>query len=72
MNKGKLETWKIQTEFGTILKCTPNHKLYTLNGWMTVADIVANNEQVILYKTGISELLNPPKIMWPEKRSGNI
>ena len=67
VNKGKLETWKIQTEFGTILKCTPNHKLYTLNGWMTVADIVANNEQVILYKTGISELLNPPKIMWPEK-----
>nr|DAI63688.1 MAG TPA: large terminase protein [Caudoviricetes sp.] len=67
VNKGKLETWKIQTEYGTILKCTPNHKLYTLNGWMSVRDIIEKGEQVILYKTGLSELQNPPKIMWPDK-----
>lgn len=67
VNKGKLETWKIRTEFGTILKCTPNHKLYTLKGWMSVKDIVESGERVILYKTGISELKDPPKIMWPDK-----
>lgn len=67
VNKGKLETWKIQSEYGTTLKCTPNHKLYTLKGWMTVKEIVETGEQVILYKTGLSELLDPPKIKWPEK-----
>ena len=67
VNKGKLETWKIQSEYGTILKCTPNHKLYTLKGWMSVKDIIENDEKVILYKTGLSELIDPPKIMWPEK-----
>ena len=62
VNKGRLETWKIQTEYGTTLKCTPNHKLYTLNGWMTVKDIVEKGEQVILYKTGLSELLELPRV----------
>lgn len=67
VNKGRLETWKIQTEFGTTLKCTPDHKLYTLNGFMSVRDIIEKDEQVILYKTGLSELIEPPKIKWPEK-----
>ena len=67
VNKGKLETWKIQTEYGTTLNCTPNHKLYTLHGWMPVKDIIEKKEKVILYKTGLSELLEPPRIMWPEK-----
>lgn len=67
VNKGKLETWKVQTNPGTTLNCTPNHKLYTLQGWMSVKDIVEKGEKVILYKTGLSELQEPPKIMWPEK-----
>lgn len=67
VNKGKLETWKVQTNPGTTLNCTPNHKLYTLHGWMSVKDIVEKGEKVILYKTGLSELQEPPKIMWPEK-----
>lgn len=67
VNKGRLETWKIRTKFGTVLKCTPNHKLYTLKGWMSVRDIVENGEEVILYKTGISELVKPPHIEWPKK-----
>lgn len=67
VNKGKLETWKIKTEYGTLLRCTPNHKLYTLKGWMSVKEIIETGEQVILYKTGLSELQDPPKIMWPEK-----
>lgn len=67
VNKGKLETWKVQTNHGTTLNCTPNHKLYTLQGWMSVKDIVEKGEKVILYKTGLSELQEPPKIMWPEK-----
>lgn len=72
VNKGKLETWKIQTEYGTTLKCTPAHKLYTLNGWRSVKDIIENDEQVILYKTGLSELKDPPKIMWPEKEEWKL
>lgn len=67
VNKGKLETWKIQTKYGTTLNCTPNHKLYTLHGWMSVKDIIEKKEKVILYKTGLSELQKPPRIMWPEK-----
>lgn len=67
VNKGKLETWKIKTEFGTTLKCTPDHKLFTLKGWMSVRDIIKNNEKVILYKTGLSEIKTPPKITIPEK-----
>ena len=72
VNKGRLETWKIQTEYGTTLKCTPAHKLYTLNGWRSVKDIIDNDEQVILYKTGLSELKDPPKIMWPEKEEWKL
>ena len=67
VNKGKLETWKIQTKYGTTLNCTPNHKLYTLHGWMSVKNIIEKKEKVILYKTGLSELQEPPRIMWPEK-----
>lgn len=67
VNKGKLETWKIQTKYGTTLNCTPNHKLYTLHGWMSVKGIIEKKEKVILYKTGLSELQEPPRIMWPEK-----
>ena len=67
VNKGKLETWKIQTKYGTTLNCTPNHKLYTSHGWMSVKDIIEKKEKVILYKTGLSELQEPPRIMWPEK-----
>ena len=67
VNKGKLETWKIKNKFGTTEKCTPDHKLYTLKGWMSVRDIIDKNESVILYKTGISEIQSPPKIKWPKK-----
>lgn len=67
VNKGKLETWKVKSECGTVLNCTPNHKLYTLKGWMSVKDIIEQGEQAILYKTGISEIQSPPKIKWPEK-----
>lgn len=67
VNKGRLETWKIKTKFGTTLKCTPDHKLYTLKGWMSVRDIVKTHEPVILYKTGISEIIEPPSIKWPDK-----
>lgn len=67
VNKGRLETWKVKTKYGNTLKCTPNHKLYTLNGFMTVKDIIEKGEEVILYKTGISEIEIPPSIKWPDK-----
>lgn len=67
VNKGRLETWKVKTKYGNTLKCTPNHKLYTLNGFMTVKDIIEKGEEVILYKTGISEIETPPSIKWPDK-----
>ena len=72
VNKGKLETWKIKTRFGTTLKCTPNHKLYTPEGWMTVDDIVKGNKDVILFRSGLSELVNPPAISVPKKEIFSI
>ena len=66
VNKGRLETWRIKTEFGNTLRCTPDHKLYTLKGFMSVRDIIEKGEQVILYKTGLSELKDPPKITKPD------
>lgn len=67
VNKGRLETWKVKTSYGNTLKCTPNHKLYTLKGFMTVREIIETGEEVILYKTGISDIKSPPVIKWPKK-----
>lgn len=67
VNKGKLETWEIENRFGDRLKCTPNHKLLTSQGWKPVKEIIEKNLKVIIYKSGLDELLplpvtTPPKV----------
>lgn len=66
LNKGLLETWEIENDRGRILKCTPQHKLYTIRGWMPVKDILEKDIEAIFYDTGVNDLLEnlitePPK-----------
>jgi len=49
VNKGVLETWEIETGEGKILKCTPQHKLLTLQGWWPVEDIILEGIPIITY-----------------------
>lgn len=66
VNKGQLETWEIQNKFGGILKCTPNHRLLTSEGWATVKDIIENDKYIITYDTGVGELEEPPITIPPK------
>lgn len=72
VNKGKLKTWKIKTSKGTILKCTPAHKLLTTQGWKPVKEIVEKDLRVIEYDLGLEDLekipiTTPPKeVIWKE------
>ena len=67
VNKGKLLTWKIRTSRGTILKCTPHHKLLTTWGWKPVKEILENNLNVIEYDLGIDSLKKNKTTIPPEK-----
>ena len=67
VNKGRLETWEVQNKFGDTLKCTPNHKLLTSNGWKSTKEIIVGNLNIITYDSGINNLESfpitlPPKI----------
>lgn len=44
---GKCPTKKIKTNFGFEIECTPNHKLWTLNGWKR-ADKFKAGDQILL------------------------
>lgn len=50
INKGNLETWKIQNNQGKIIKCTPAHRFLTPKGWRTAKDIVEKGLYTILYE----------------------
>lgn len=40
----------IELENGNVIKCTPNHKIYTTNrGWVT-ADSISENDDIKVYK----------------------
>lgn len=56
VNKGKLPTWKIKTTKGTVLKCTPAHKLLTTYGWKPVKEILEKDLNVIEYDLGLDSL----------------
>jgi hypothetical protein len=49
VNKGDLETWEVVNNKGKVLKCTPAHKLLTINGWRTVKQIVEKGLKPIFY-----------------------
>lgn len=67
LNKGLLETWEIENDRGRILKCTPQHKLYTIRGWMSVKDILEKDIEAIFYDTGVNDLLENPITEPPKK-----
>lgn len=63
VNKGYQETWEIETNKGDKLKCTPEHKLYTIQGMKKVRDIIDCNIPIITYDT---KYLNvTPKKVYP-------
>lgn len=68
VNKGVLKTWEVHNEQGKIIKCTPKHKLYTLEGWLPVSEIIKRDIPAIFYHTGISGLEHNPVTIKPKKK----
>lgn len=67
VNKGVLKTWEVHNEQGKVIKCTPKHKLYTLEGWLPVSEIIKRDIPAIFYHTGISGLEQNPVTVKPKK-----
>lgn len=56
VNKGILKTWEVHNEQGRVIKCTPEHKLYTLEGWLPVSEIIKRDIPAIFYHTSLNSL----------------
>ena len=69
VNKGVLKTWEVHNEQGRVIKCTPKHKLYTLEGWLPVSEIIKRDIPAIFYHTGISGLEQNPVTVKPKKKT---
>ena len=69
VNKGVLKTWEVHNEQGRVIKCTPKHKLYTLEGWLPVSEIIERDIPAIFYHTGISGLEQNPVTVKPKKKT---
>ena len=54
IKKGKKECIELEFEDGKKLVCTPDHEIYTNNGWIKANDIILNETQVFAYR------INPP------------
>lgn len=67
VNKGVLKTWEVHNEQGKVIKCTPKHKLYTLEGWLPVSEIIKRDIPAIFYHTGITGLEQNPITVKPKK-----
>lgn len=67
VNKGVLKTWEVHNEQGRVIKCTPKHKLYTLEGWLPVSEIIKRDIPAIFYHTGITCLEHNPVTVKPKK-----
>jgi hypothetical protein len=68
INKGTLDTWEIRNNKGQVLKCTPDHRLYTIKGWKTTREVVENNLDAIFIDTDqLTQLEQAPKTIPPEK-----
>jgi isoleucyl-tRNA synthetase len=46
MNKGEKECIELEFFDGNKLICTPNHKIYTNNGWMEAKDLIINDTEI--------------------------
>lgn len=60
VNKGNLETWRLQTESSNEIKCTPAHKFLTPYGWKSAEYCIKHNLPVITYESGLASLEDPP------------
>lgn len=67
VNKGVLKTWEVHNEQGRVIKCTPKHKLYTLEGWLPVSEIIKRDIPAIFYHTGITGLEQNPVTVKPNR-----
>lgn len=67
VNKGVLKTWEVHNEQGKVIKCTPKHKLYTLEGWLPVSEIIKRDIPAIFYHTGITGMEQNPITVKPKK-----
>ena len=65
VNKGILKTWEVHNECGKVIKCTPEHKLYTLEGWLPVSEIIKRDIPAIFYHTSINSLEQNPVTVKP-------
>lgn len=59
INKGYLDTYKVVTESGDILKCTKGHKLLTPLGMKRVSYIFKHNLPIIMYNTKSLDIERP-------------
>lgn len=65
VNKGILKTWEVHNEWGKVIKCTPEHKLYTLEGWLPVSEIIKRDIPSIFYHTSLNSLEQNPVTVKP-------
>lgn len=65
VNKGILKTWEVHNEWGKVIKCTPEHKLYTLEGWLPVSEIIKCDIPAIFYHTSLNSLEQNPVTVKP-------
>lgn len=65
VNKGILKTWEVHNEWGKVIKCTPEHKLYTLEGWLPVSEIIKRDIPAIFYHTFLNSLEQNPVTVKP-------
>lgn len=66
-NKGRLETWFVKDNRGKKGGYTPAHRLFTTQGWKTVAEIIENNLNVIQVDTKVDTLSKPPVTTPPKE-----
>lgn len=65
VNKGILKTWEVHNELGKVIKCTPEHKLYTLEGWLPISEIIKRDIPAIFYHTSLNSLEQNPVTVKP-------
>lgn len=65
VNKGILKTWEVHNGWGKVIKCTPEHKLYTLEGWLPVSEIIKRDIPAIFYHTSLNSLEQNPVTVKP-------
>jgi len=67
INKGELETWEVEDNYGETIKCTPAHRMLTTQGWKTTKEIVTKKINIIKFESGIKKVKETPKTKAPDK-----